>query len=182
MFGFHGNAEQVTATAVLPSRRRSLLSLVAISGSLVLASATSPANAQQGGFSIQQLGDTLTSYGKNTVTNNGQTYYTVACGQQGQWKSNIIISLSPNGKFIWMTLEPSQMSAGAPASALASILKKNTDIGPMFFSINGNALRLSYPIPNDDMSAGKIKAYMEALVDTAVSTRPLWESGKHGTN
>jgi hypothetical protein len=182
MFGFHGNAEQVTATAVLPSRKRRLLSLVAIAGSLVLASATSPANAQQGGFSIQQLGDTLTSYGKNTVANNGQTYYTVACGQQGQWKSNIIISLSPNGKFIWMTLEPSQMSGGAPASALASILKKNTDIGPMFFSLNGNALRLSYPIPNDDMSAGKIKAYMEALVDTAVSTRPLWESGKHGTN
>ena len=182
MFGFHGNAKQFTAAAVLSTRKRSLLSLVAIAGSLVLPYVTSPANAQQGGFSIQQLGDTLTSFGKNTVTNNGQTYYTVACGQQGQWKSNIIISLSPNGKFIWMTLEPAQMFAGVPASALTSILKKNTDIGPMFFSINGNALRLSYPIPNDDMSAGKIKAYMEALVDTAVSTRPLWEQGKHGTN
>jgi hypothetical protein len=180
MFRFHGKAKQFTAAAVLSSRKRSLLSLVAIAGSLVLASATSPASAQ-GGFNIQQLGDTLTSFGKNTVSNNGQTYYTVACGQQGQWKSNIIISLSPNGKFIWMTLEPAQMSAGIPATTLTSILK-NTDISPMFFSINGNAFRLSHPIPNDDMSAGKIKAYMEALVDTAVSTRPLWDQGKHGTN
>jgi len=87
----------------------------------------------------------------------------------------VILGLSPNGNFIWMTIDPIQLPNRASAAALATLLKKNQDLGPMFFSINGTWLRLSYPIPNNDMSTAKIKAYLEDLVNTAVNTEPLWD-------
>lgn len=154
-------------------RTRRMLSILALAGALALASGTQ-AYAQGGRLSIQQLGDSLTSYGKNTVSNNGRTYYTVNCGH-GQWKSNVTISMSPNGNFIWMAIEPVEMPDRASAAALATILKKNVEIGPMFFSIDGRWLRLSYPVPNSDMSNAKVKAYLEELVNTAVGTMPLWD-------
>lgn len=174
MFRFRTEMSKFPPPAVHSSREHGMLSILALAGALLLGCASSPANAQGGRLSAQQLGDALTSYGKNTVTNNGRTYYTVNCGH-GQWKSNVTVSLSPNGNFIWMAIEPVQMSDRTSAAALASILKKNVEIGPMFFSVDGHWLRLSYPVPNSDMSAAKVKAYLEDLVNTAVNTMPLWD-------
>ncbi|MGA7857615.1 MAG: hypothetical protein WCA11_06805 [Terracidiphilus sp.] len=162
-------------------RQRGLLSLLVLAAALGLGLATTPANAQGGRLNIQQLGDELTASGKNTVTNNGHTYYTVICGH-GPWKSNVIISLSPNGNFIWMAIEPVQLPDQASATALANILKKNVEIGPLYFSINGRWLRLSSPIPNSDMSQAKVKTYLEDLVNTAVDTMPLWDPRNLGGN
>jgi hypothetical protein len=94
----------------------------------------------------------------------------------GSWKSSVLISLSPNGNVIWMTIEPIQISDHASSSAFAGILKKNTDIGPSFFSINGRWLRLSKPVPNFDRNQQKVKDHLEDLVNTAVDTMPLWQS------
>lgn len=161
-------------------RRRAALALLLIAGVIIQFAGSAHAQslpAQSGRLSIQQLGDALTPYGKNTVTSNGQTYYTVTCGH-GQWKGSVVISLSPNGNVIWMTIDPAQLDAAHAAPAeLAALLKKNNDIGPLFFSINGRGLRLSSPIANSDMNAGKIKAYLEEIVNTAVDTMPLWQRG-----
>lgn len=132
-------------------------------------------HAQGSRLTVQQLGDALTDYGKNTVTSNGQTYYSINCGH-GNWKSNLIVSLSPNGSVIWMTIDPIKISDRASSAALASLLKKNTDIGPTFFSINGEWLRISSPVPNVDMNKEKVKAYVVDIVNTAVDTMPLWQS------
>jgi hypothetical protein len=151
--------------------------LVLLAAAFVLLPYVVYAQAPAGRLNIQQIGDALTSYGKNTVSSNGQTYYTVNCGH-GQWNSSVVISLSPNGNVIWMTIDPAPIdSAHTSTAALAGILKKNNDIGPMFFSINGRRLRLSYPIPNHDLTADKVKAYVEAIVNTAVDTMPLWQNG-----
>lgn len=158
-----------------------VLSLLVLATTLGLGFASTPANAQGGRLNIQQLGDALTAYGKNTVTNNGHTYYTVICGH-GQWKSNVTISLSPNGNFIWMAIEPVQLPDSASAAALAGILKKNVEIGPMYFSIDGHWLRLSSPVPNSEMSQAKVKVYLEDLVNTAVDTMPLWDQRNLGGN
>jgi len=135
--------------------------------------------AQRGGtLTIQQLGDALTSYGKNTVNNNGQTYYTVMCGK-GTWRSSVIISLSPDGTVIWMTIDPIDMPDPGKTSraAMLNLFKKNTSIGPMFYSIAGSHLRLSYPVPNYDLNTEKVKAYVSTIVNTAVETSPLWDAG-----
>jgi hypothetical protein len=145
---------------------------------VVRANAGTPLPQQGGRLTIEQLGDALTSLGKNTTNNNGQVYYSVNC-DHGQWKGTVIVSLSPNGNFIWMTIDPVGMPdpGSTSTAALLSLLKKNTDIGPMFFSISGRRLRLSYPVPNHDMNAGMVKSYFQALVDTAVDTMPLWNAG-----
>ena len=44
----------------------------------------------------------------------------------------------------------------------------------MFFSLDGDWVRLSYPVANSDLSEAKVKAYLAALVNTAVDTMPLW--------
>ncbi len=132
-------------------------------------------DAQGSRLTVQQLGDALTDYGKNTVTNNGQTYYSINCGH-GNWKSSLLVSLSPNGNVIWMTIDPIKISDRASSAALAGLLKKNTDIGPTFFSINGEWLRLSSPVPNVNMNKEKVKAYVVDIVNTAVDTMPLWQS------
>ena len=133
--------------------------------------------AQQGGrLTIEQLGDALSSYGKNTVNNNGQVYYSVNVSH-GQWKGTVIVSLSPNKNFIWMTIDPAAMPdpGQTSAAAILNLLKKNNDIGPMFFSISGRRLRLSSPVPNYDLTAATVKAYLQAVVDTAVDTMSLWD-------
>lgn len=173
MISYRTESAKLSHSSAYSLRTRGMLSILALTGALALASGTQ-AYAQGGRLSIQQLGDALTSYGKNTVSNNGRTYYTVNCGH-GQWKSNVTISISPNGNFIWMAIEPVEMPDRASAGALATILKKNVEIGPMFFSIDGRWLRLSYPVPNSDMSNAKVKAYLEELVNTAVGTMPLWD-------
>lgn len=132
-------------------------------------------DAQSGRFNIQQVGDVLTSYGKNTVNDNGNTYYTVQCGHDS-WKSSVMVSLSPSGNVIWLTIDLVQLPSRLSTNAMSNLLKKNTDLGPVFFSIGGNSLRISSPLPNSDMSEKKLKAYLEQLVNLAVDNHDLWDT------
>ena len=132
---------------------------------------------QRGGrLTIEQLGDALSSYGKNTVNNNGQVFYVVNVSR-GQWKGSVNVSISHNGNFIWMTIDAVAMPdpGQTSAAAILNLLKKNNDIGPMFFSINGRRLRLSSPVPNYDLTAAAVKDYLQAVVDTVVNTMSLWD-------
>ena len=181
MIAFVSNSSKFSLSTLHLSRRRGLFSMLALAIALVLASATVPANAQGGAFNTQQLGDALTSYGKNTVTNNGHTDYTVQF-HKGQWKSSVTISLSPNGKVIWMDIEPAQLPDRTSAAALTNLLKKNLELGPMFFSLDGRWLRLSYPVPNSDMSEAKVKAFLTAVISAAADTMPLWDQRTLGGN
>jgi hypothetical protein len=133
------------------------------------------ANAQSGRFNIQQVGDALTSYGKNTVNDNGHTYYKVNCGHDS-WKSSVVVSLSSNANVIWLQLDLIEMPAHVSPNAMANLLKKNTELGPVFFSISDNWLRISSPLSNDDMSEAKIKGYLERLVNLAVDNHDLWDT------
>jgi len=173
MIAIQTKPAQSSTSAVHPSRNRSMLSMLALAIVLLPGFAATPAQAQSGRLSIQQLGNALTSYGKNTVTQNGRTFYTVQCGN-GNWKSSVYVSLSPNGNVIWMAINTAQLPDQTSAATLANMLKKNSDLGPMFFSLDGNWVRLSYPVANADMSEAKVKAYVSALVNTAVDTMPLW--------
>lgn len=137
-----------------------------------LAAAPAPSG---GSLSVEQLGDALETYGKNTTTNNGHTDYSIFV-KRGKWNINIIISESPNGSIIWMT---NGLTAMPPANQLdmggvLNILKKNTDIGPMFFSIAGDSLRISYPLANANLTADKLHDRIEAMVSTVVDTEGLW--------
>ena len=162
------------------SRNRGMLSMLALAIVLIPGLATTPARAQTGHLSVQQLGDALTSFGKNTVTQNGRTFYTVQCGN-GEWKSSVFVSLSPNGNVIWMAIDTAQLSSQTSAATLANMLKKNSDLGPMFFSLDGNWVRLSYPVANSEMSEAKVKAYVTALVNAAADTMPLWNQKNAAT-
>ncbi len=140
------------------------------------ASLTVFAHAQSGRLNIQQLGDALSSYGKNTVNDNGHTYYTVNCGN-GNWKSRVVVSLSPSENVVWMTIDPASLPDGRISpQALANLLLKNEEIGPMFFSLDSSRkVRISYPVINNGLTGEKVKGYVKELVDMAVNTMPLWD-------
>ena len=132
------------------------------------------ANAQSAPFNIQQVGDALTSYGKNTVNDNGRTYYSVVCGHDS-WKSSVTVSLSPNANVIWLQIDLVELPSHASSTALTNLLKKNTELGPVFFSVNDNWVRISSPLANNEMSEAKIKGYLERLVNLAVDNHDLWD-------
>lgn len=159
------------------SRSKSLMiSSVLLTGLVltVVLGATAQTQTQTGHLNIQQLGDALTSYGKNTVNDNGNTYYTVQCGHDS-WKSSVAVSLSPNGNVIWLSLDLVELPSKVSPTAMSNLLKKNTDLGPVFFSISGSWLRISSPLPNNNMSEAKLKAYLEQLVHLAVDNHDLWD-------
>jgi len=145
------------------------LTLIATAGILA-----STAQAQSGGFNIQQVGDALASYGKNTVNDNGNTYYTVLCGHDS-WKSSVVVSLSSNGNVIWLALDLVELPSRVSPTAMSDLLKKNNELGPVFFSISGNWLRISSPLGNNNMSEAKLKGYLEQLVHLAVDNHNLWD-------
>jgi hypothetical protein len=131
--------------------------------------------ASGGGSSmtVEQVGDALEQYGKNTINDNGNVRYTLTAQ-----KVEVTVSLSPNGHVIWITTNMSQAPSAnqASAGALLEMLKKNNDIGPMFFSIDGNSFRLSYPVPNYGQTASSIKERVDALVGTASDSQSLVDS------
>lgn len=124
-------------------------------------------------LTVEQLGAALDSYGKNTSTNNGHTDYSLNI-PRGKWNLNIIISISPNGKMIWMTNNLTAIPDKVSADGLANVLKKNTEIGPAFFSIADGSLRLSWPLANYDLTPAAVHDQVEAMVSTIMDTAPLW--------
>ena len=168
---FHSN---VSRSASLITICNVLLTGFVLTGLLAAASQAQVAQSQAGHFSIQQIGDALTSYGKNTVNDNGKTYYTVEC-RHDPWKSSVVVSLSPNGNVIWMALDLVELPAKVSPTAMSNLLKKNTELGPVFFSISGSWLRISSPVPNNSMTEAKLKAYLEQLVNLGVDNHDLWD-------
>lgn len=136
----------------------------------------SPATPAQGSaMTVDQIGDALNSYGKNTTTNNGQTDYSINV-KRGKWNINIIISLSPNGSIIWMD---NNLTSVPPMDkldlkAVVNVLKKNAEIGPMFFAIVNGNLRLSYPLANANLNPAALRDRIDALVSTVIATESLW--------
>ena len=162
--------------------RIACIALVALAGAVLIRGGpgNSPARAQTAAqtdskLTIEQIGDALDKYGKNTITQNGKTVYSLNT-HRGKWDMNVIVSLSPNGRVIWMTNQLTKVPDASTASpaALIDILKKNQEIGPMFFSINYGSLRLSNPVPNHDLTADAVRGSVEALVSTVLDTEPLW--------
>jgi hypothetical protein len=145
---------------------------------LVIATFSPGAAAQHGGsLTVQQLGDALSIYHKNTVNNNGNIYYGVSA-TEGKLKMDVVLSLSPNGRVIWIDSDIAPMPTPGRTSiaAMLNLLKKNNEIGPLFFSVNGNSLRLSYPVPNFNQTSESVKQYLQAFVSAAMDNAALWDS------
>jgi hypothetical protein len=152
------------------------LSAAALAAVVITGLGTNPVAAEGGALNVEQLGDALTPYGKNTMTNNGHTSYSITV-PSGKWQINVILSISPSGRVIWMTNNLSQVpDAGKVSStALLNVLKKNRDIGPMFFQIWDGWLNMTYPVPNHDLNASSMKAIVDNFVSTVVDNAALWD-------
>ena len=165
-------------SALAGTSRRSVIFmiLIALCAVAVVTRADEPAASPTAGGStltVDQLGSALDSYGKNATNNNGQVTYSVTV-TRGIWNINVLISMSPNGKMIWMTNDAAAMPDKVSADGLANVLKKNSDIGPSFFSISNGSLRLSHPVPNYELTPAAVHDEVEALVTMVVDTAPLW--------
>ena len=61
------------------------------------------------------------------------------------------------------------------SAALLNVLRKNRDIGPMFFEIWDDSLVMSYPVPNHDLTAESLKKIVDDFVTTVVNNAALWD-------
>lgn len=179
-------SKSISSRLVRPPNGHSLrfacIALIALGGTVLLRDGpgASPARAQTAApagsaLTIEQIGDALDKYGKNTITQNGHTDYSLNV-QRGKWNMNVIVSVSPNGRVIWMTnsLVGAPDAGAASPAALLNLLKKNYEIGPMFFSIAHGSVRISNPVPNHDLTPDGVREQVDALVATVVDTEPLW--------
>ncbi len=134
------------------------------------------AAARGGALTVAHLGEMLTPYDPYTTTENGRVAYSIIVPRD-KWNINLIISISANGEVIWMTNRLSQVPyAGKVSSAaLLNVLRKNRDIGPMFFEIWDDSLVMSYPVPNRDLSAESMKKIVDDFVTTVVNNAALWD-------
>jgi hypothetical protein len=94
----------------------------------------------------------------------------------------VILSISPNGQVIWMTNSLSQVPDAGKVSpaALLNVLKKNRDIGPMFFEIWDGSLVMTYPVPNHDLTVASMKGIVDDFVSTVVNNASLWDPATLG--
>ncbi len=184
------SSSKVTFTSFRSRRSMLIVVLICISAVVVLAAdpvnplaKPKPAGADAGtpaaaatSLTIEQIGDALECFNKNSTTINGHTEYGMTI-HKGKWDMNVIVSLSPSGRVIWITngLATIPKNGKVPAAALLNILAKNTEIGPQFFSIANGSLRLSNPVSNFNLTAAGLRAQVEALVATVVETADLWK-------
>ncbi len=171
--------------ARLSGRRWILVSAMALGGAGAVFVKGDPENplapcSESGAVSvltIEQIGDALESYGKKTTTLNGHTEYHLAVHKEKK-TINVTVSVSPSGNVIWMTssLTPVPDAGKVAPAALLAILKKNTEIGPMFFSIANGSLTISNPFENHDVSAKAVQAQVQTLVATVLDTEDLWKA------
>ncbi len=66
------------------------------------------------------------------------------------------------------------------SAALLNVLKKNRDIGPMFFEIWDGSLVMTYPVPNHDLNAASMKTIVDDFVSTVVNNASLWDPATLG--
>jgi len=148
-------------------------------GMLIRADDQTPPPTPAGQMTLEQIGQALDKYGKNTATDNGQTTYSLTV-TRGKWDLNVIVSLSPNHTMIWITNQLMSIADPSKASseALMKLLEKNEDIGPMFFGVVGqrHSLLLSNPVPNHDLTPAALQDQVEALISSVLDTEPLWRS------
>jgi hypothetical protein len=167
----------VTAVAVVVAGLGITVGSIAIlQGKRVASQAKASAVANGGVLTVAELGEILNQYGAYTTTENGRTAYSIIVPRD-KWNINLIISISANGEVIWMTNRLSQVPyAGKVSSAaLLNVLRKNRDIGPMFFEIWDDSLVMSYPVPNHDLTAESLKKIVDDFVTTVVNNAALWD-------
>jgi hypothetical protein len=130
-----------------------------------------------GRLTVDQVGEALTPLGKNSINDNGNQYFTINV-KQGQTRLNVVVSLSPNGNIIWITCSVSKIPdpRRAAPEALAYLLAKNSEIGPIFFDIvpQQGMIQMSEPVANSGMTPELLRQYLGEFVETAQKTEPLW--------
>jgi hypothetical protein len=135
-----------------------------------------PPHQQGGKLSVEELGQDLTeAYGNNTVNSSGRGIYSVDV-KMGKYVINVCVNMSPNGNVIWMitSMAPMPAPGRTSATALLNLLNKNSELAPKLFMIQGGRVALASPVPNHDLNAATVKAYVDDLSSTVVETLPLW--------
>jgi hypothetical protein len=165
-----------TAVVVLAGLGISVGSIAILQSKRLAPGPKVPVAAQGGALTVGRLGEMLTQYSPYTTTENGRIAYSIIVARD-KWNVNLIISISANGEVIWITNRLTQVPyAGKVSSAaLLNVLRKNRDIGPMFFEIWDDSLVMSYPVPNRDLTAESLKKIVDDFVTTVVNNASLWD-------
>ncbi len=133
-----------------------------------------PQNGRQ--MSVEELGQDLTdAYGRHKVNSRGGGMYSVDVNK-GKYLINVGVNMSPSCDAVWMIARLGQVPDQGRLSALAllNLLNKNNELAPIFFMIQGDRIALAYQVPNRDLSAALVKAYVDKLSSTAVRNVTLW--------
>lgn len=135
------------------------------------------APAVQPGMTLEQIGQALDKYGKNTITTNGVTYYDLNI-KRGDWNFKVFVELSHNGQIVYISAPLADIPDPSKASpvALANLLQKNSQLGTMFFELAGknHKLDLDLPMPAAGLTPEMLQDAVEQMLATIEKTHELW--------
>jgi len=89
------------------------------------------------------------------------------------------VTLSQDGSIVWLVAWLKKVPPGRTISgnAILGMLEENDAIGPTHFSYNESRrwFYLNKPIPNQDMSAEKLRGELNHLATMVARTESLWD-------
>ena len=142
----------------------------------------------QGGFEINQIGETLRSLGYKVepqLSSQGVTFYSLTV-ERGDWTYHLNVSLSLNSENIWANAPLARIdekSAPNPA-ALLKLLGKNQEMYPFLFkydAASSHMLCLAGFCYNHNMTPSSLRRLVDESLDTIKETYPLWNPTTLGT-
>jgi len=161
------------------------LSLSAVSGSsdAPVRPKGSPAPASEsapGALNIAELGKALENLGyavEPIIDKDGKTTAYKATFEANGWNYTLIIEISPNGQFIWVTAPLEQVNPGSIASEqLMKILAANARIEPAFFVIDeqSHILMMQMPISNKNVTQATLRQWINYFCKSVRDTKDVW--------
>ena len=118
---------------------------------------------------LGQLGYTVS----DLDTTAGKEKYAVTV-QRGGLNVPVALELSPNGNFIWLTVNLG-MAKGDNAAYNYNLLKKNADIQPyQFYITKSDKLMMGFPMANQGVTNASLKDRLDGIVDKVVETKTDW--------
>ena len=149
-------------------------------GAVTLLAGTQAGAQENARLDIDGVGTMLENMGHDVASgqySSGRPYQKISINESGI-RFSIYFNISGSKENIWLSQDFTTWSKQEhlPEDFYLNLLQKNLEIGPSHFSIlaDGKTLRLSYRVPNNDVTPKAMRTAVRKLVEDAKKTELLF--------